>query len=106
MRKYEKYFSCKDIKQFIKIIVDVLPFTGISDSKFFLCEIQNNKFLTKLSLYKKTDPELYVRHHSHHMHPIDAEISILQRFKADFIDANITPCILELLFSKKCENIR
>lgn len=101
----DKYFSCSNLKSFIKIIIDVLPFSGISDSKFFLCEVRGKQFLTKLSLYKKTDPELYGRHHQHHLHPIDTEMAILHTFKTEFIDTNITPCILQLLYSKKCNDI-
>ena len=101
----DKYFSCKNLKYFINTIVEVLPFSGVSGSKFFMCDIQGQKFLTKLSLYYKTDPELYGRHHIHHQHPIDAEMTILDIFKREFIDTNITPFILQLLYSKKCLNI-
>jgi hypothetical protein len=103
---FENYISCNNIKPFIKSIVEALPFSGISDSKFFLCELKNVQFLVKLSLYKKTDPELYGRHTINHLHPIDAEISIMKQLESDFIKTNVTPCLLEIIYHVKCDNIK
>jgi len=40
------------------------------------------------------------------MHHIDTEIEILKIMKEEIIDKNVSPCILEIIFAKKCQNLR
>jgi serine/threonine protein kinase len=85
---------------FIASIRYILNNKGYSNSKFFICEINKIEFFVKLSIYRKTVPELYLPDKTNYS-PHDAELKILQLFKEKFIDTNITPCILELLAYKK-----
>lgn len=104
----EKLFSCENLDKFINSIRFVLPYKGYSDSKFFICEYNNVEFLIKLSFYKKTDPEIYSSGQSTGetaMNPVDAEINTLILLKKELIDKNCTPCILEIICHKKCEDI-
>lgn len=108
MSKISKVFACDNIDEFIKSVNMALPYRGYSESKFFICNIGEIEFLTKLSFYKKTNPEIYSRELADNMvtiNPHDAEISILKLLKNKIIDGNISPCILELLYHKKCSNI-
>ena len=92
---------------FISSIEHILPYQGLSESKFFLCKHNGVEFLTKLSFYKKTTPEIYSTGSGDFIavNPHDAEIGILRILKKKIIDGNISPCILELIFHKKCSDI-
>lgn len=102
----EKLFSCDNISHFIGSIRHILPYQGVSESKFFMCEHSGVEFLTKLSFYKKTAPEIYSKNDDHiAVNPHDAEIGILRILKKKIIDANVSPCILELIHYKKCSGM-
>lgn len=105
MNDIEKLFSCDDISNFIRSVKQILPYQGISESKFFVCEHSGIEFLTKLSFYKKTAPEIYSKTDLIAVNPHDAEIGILRILKKRIIDANKSPCILELIYYKKCSNV-
>ena len=96
-------FNCKNLSTFIGTIVQILPFKGASLSRFYICEYKGNRFLTKLCFYRKTGPELYGIVDSRVISHTDAEINILRILKTRIIDANLTPCILELVYHKICE---
>ena len=115
-------FNCEDITRFIESIVNVLPYRGYSDSRFFTCELNNIRFLTKLCFYHKSQPELYAAKHDEAaaeiaavsdevaglaktIHQTDAEIRILELFRRRLIEQNITPCILELIYSHECASL-
>jgi serine/threonine protein kinase len=61
--------------------------------------------MTKLSIYKKTGPELYGKENRRIIPQADAEIKILKIFKSKIIDKNITPCILELVYDHTCSKV-
>lgn len=103
-------FSCDNIDEFVKSIKQVLHYRGYSESKFFLCEMNGVEFLTKLSFYKKTTPEIYSTENISNkdliaVNPHDAEIGVLRILKKRIIDDNISPCVLELVYCVKCSNI-
>ena len=100
-------FDCSDINNFISTIRQVLPFKGFSMSKFFTCEFQGTKFLTKLCFYRKTPPEIYSKPDKKResIPWVDAEIRILTIFKEKIIEKRISPCILELVYYKICNNL-
>jgi len=95
-------FNCSDLNDFIASIVYILPFRGISMSKFYICECDGVRFLTKVGFYYKTPREIYGTPNELVMSHIDAEVNILNVFKRVFIDKNVTPCILELVHEKIC----
>lgn len=98
-------FNCSDISKFISSIVQVLPFKGVSMSRFYICEYKRVRFLTKLCFYHKTAPELYGKISRKVVSQTDAELNILKIFKCKLIDKNITPCILELVYEKICNGL-
>lgn len=98
-------FNCSDLTDFISSIIYVMPFKGVSMSRFYMCKLDGFRFLTKLCFYRKTPPEIYGKVSKNVIPHIDAEINILKIFKEKFIDTNITPCILELIVAKVCEGI-
>lgn len=101
----DKLFNCNDISLFVKSIVQVLPFSGASMSKFYMCEYDDIKFLTKICFYNKSQREIYGKKENNIMHNIDSEIKILKCFKKKFIDTNLTHCIIETIYTKICKNI-
>lgn len=103
--------SCKNIDVFLKHIIRALPYRGISDSKFYLCEVESIRFFVKLCPYNKTHPEIYGQTQSIPtaqeasyalLPPPDAELKILEIFRTKLIETGITPCILELIHHKIC----
>lgn len=99
-------FNCSDLSDFIASILRVLPYKGISQSRFYLCEYEGVRFLTKLCFYRKTAPEIYGKISKKVLPHTDAEINILKIFKERLIDKNITPCILELVYEKICVDLQ
>ena len=100
-----KVFDCNDLELFASSIVQVLPYHGISRSKFYICELYGVRFLTKLSFYRKTPSELYSKKNTKVMPQPDAELEILKIFRENLIENNVTPCILELIADKVCTKI-
>lgn len=100
-----KIFNCKKFEPFINSIIEVLSFRGVSMSHFYICEIEGVRFLTKLSFYRKSAPELYNRTSKKTIPQIDAEIQILQILRDNIINAGISPCILELVYEKRCSGV-
>lgn len=98
-------FNCSDLSMFIASIVQTLHFKGVSLSLFYICEFEGVRFLTKVSFYRKTYPELYGKTSKNVIPHVDAEINILRIFKEKIIDKNLTPCILELVYSKICKGL-
>jgi hypothetical protein len=99
----DEIFDCNDIRKFTSTIIRTLYFEGISGSKFYLCEFNGVQFLTKMSFYTKTRESLCPSYKKL-MTYTDAEIKILKLFKKKFIDTNITPCILEMVYVTTCKN--
>ena len=99
------FFNCGDLSKFKESIVAVLPYTGISGSNFFRCRMSDQYFLTKMSFYYLEPKELYGTTSKKVMSQTDAEISILQLLKEKIIDSNVSPCILEIIYAKKCKGI-
>lgn len=98
-------FNCSNLSNFISSIVQILPFKGASMSRFYICEYEGIRFLTKLCFYRKTPPEIYGKVSNKVIPYIDAEINILKLLKEKIIDKNISPCILELVYEQICTNI-
>lgn len=100
-----KIFNCRNFEPFIDSIVEILDYKGVSMSNFYICEIANVQFLTKLSFYTKSPPELYNRAAKKSIPQVDAEVMILAILKRNVIDAGISPCILELVYEKRCSRV-
>jgi hypothetical protein len=98
-------FNCSDLQPFIDSVQTIMRYSGQSGSRFFMCEYEGYKFLTKFCIYKKHYIELSGIKQSGTVQPTDAEIRILKIFKEKFIETNITPCIIELIYDKVCEKM-
>lgn len=101
---FDNLFSCSSLDSFISSIQLVLPYGGYSQSKFFICSWKGVTFLTKLIFYRKTIPELYLEgaDQTDAVLGPDSEIAILEILKHEIINKNISPCILEIIYHKKC----
>ena len=100
-----KIFNCKDFEPFINSIEEVLSYRGVSMSHFYICNIEGVRFLTKLSFYRKTAPELYSSLKSNTIPQVDAEIQILEKLRDRIIVPGVSPCILELVYEKRCNRV-
>lgn len=98
-------FNCNDLQPFIDSVQTILRYPGQSGSRFFMCEHEGYKFLTKFCIYKKYYSDLAEVNQTGTVQPTDAEIRILRIFKEKFIETNITPCIIELIYNKICEKM-
>ncbi len=99
-------FDCSDLTAFIASIRAVLPITSFSDSRFFICEIDNVKFLTKLTFYSKTPAQLYnAAVTPGAISQNDAELKTLSLLDEEIVNKNISPCIVRLIYYKICNNI-
>lgn len=98
-------FNCENLKKFIDSITAILPYKGVSESKFYTCEYETVQWLTKLSFYKKNDAELYGGSTEDCQHTVDTEIAILRKLKETMIETGYTPCILEIIYDKVCSHI-
>lgn len=54
-----RVFNCKNLDNFIRSIYKVLPYKGISMSRFYVCQVGGIRFLTKMSFYRKSPMEIY-----------------------------------------------
>lgn len=91
-----KFFDCSNFKMFLDSVVEMLPYVGESRSRFYLCSVNSKTVLVKLGFYDKlgdgtTTPS------------VECEIKQLEIFKREFIDKNLTPCIIELINYKICD---
>lgn len=108
--KLNKIFDCGTLKEFISSIIYVLPFRGWSGSRFFLCEISGKRFLVKMCLYKKSIYNLYLesalaKKAQTVQDQNDVEVQVLQLLRDKVIKPKVSPCVLELLYSKKCSSL-
>lgn len=99
-----KVFSCKSLTPFIKSVVRALPYSGASQSRFYICEHEGIDFLVKLSFYWKIDAEIYTELPDT-MPGAGAEIGILRKLRAAITDKGLSPCILELVHVHDCEGL-
>ncbi len=101
--QFDKILSCKNLNKFADSIQEVLMFGGYSESKFFICKIgkEKTRYLVKMAFYKKTNPELY-RNNINTLPPHEVELAVLKLFKKTIVDANISPCIIDLIHYTKC----
>ncbi len=106
-RKVEanQIFNCRDLKPFIDSIVQVMPFKGVSGSRFYNCEYDGVQFLTKMCFYHKSAPETYNRTSHKTVPSVDAEIQILRKFRDRITNKGVSPCILELIYDKICTGV-
>src|SRR3989344_5803689 len=103
--KINNIFNCNDLTHFIESIKQILPHHGFSESKFFICEIDDIEFLTKLSLNKLSPAEMYdPKNAEQFMSGQDIEIEILKLLKDEVVYKNRSPSILELIYYKKCND--
>ena len=102
-----RLFDCNDISLFASSIVQVLPFKGYSNARFYMCEYFGVRFLTKMAFYQKTAGEVYSDRERdlNLVSQADAEIKILDILRKRIIEPGISPCILELVTSKVCNKI-
>ncbi len=98
-------FNCADLSSFIASIVQVMPYRGVSMSRFYLCELEGIRFLTKMCFYHKTSIEIYGDVPGNVIPHIDAELNILRILNSKIVSKNISPCIIELVYSTTCEGI-
>lgn len=96
-------FDCGDLSNFIETITSILPFGGISMARLYNCIIGKTKFLTKVSFFAKSAPEIY-NASNNKPHP-EAEIMILTRLRNIFLANKITPCIVELVYGHRCNKV-
>ncbi len=100
-------FNCNDINSFISTIKVNLPYGGYSMSQFFINEIDNYKFFTKLHFHKKTNPEIYGNNDSKNLdvkllNQGETEITILNLLKENFIETGKISGIIEIIESAVC----
>ncbi len=69
-----------------------------SDSDFFLIKVADTNFILKINISSKIHNDSYK--YKKLTEDMVAETKILNILKGEFIEKNITPCILELVFSK------
>lgn len=98
-------FNCKNLNDFKASIVTVLPYIGVSQSCFYSCEYKGVRFLTKICFYHKSKPELYGLPATKSLYHTDAEISILTVLNKRISKLNLSPCIIDLVFSKVCNDV-
>lgn len=98
-------FNCSDLTEFTSSIVKILPYEGVSMSRFYICEVEGIRFLTKLCFYRKEAPEIYGKVNRDLLAHVDAEINILKILRDKIIDNNISHCILELVYEKVCDGL-
>lgn len=106
MSDLKDIFSCDKLDKFKSHVLTKLTVDShVSASVFYLCEYDNIKMLVKMYLYRKNMPELYDYKKLGTNTEPDTEIKVMEIFKKEFIEKEITPCIAELYYSKVCENI-
>jgi serine/threonine protein kinase len=97
-------FDCTNMSPFIESITAVLPYEGMTSlGRLYDCMYDGIPFLTKVLFYVKTVAEIYVD--DDYKPPADAEIAILQILQQKFVRSGRTPCIVELIYSKRCSNV-
>lgn len=103
-------FDPDHLADFIASIVEVMPYGGVSMSRFYLCEINGVRFLTKLCFYRKGPKELYgrsvVKRKKSPISHTDAEIRILTVLKNAITSAGISPCVLEIVYAKSYKGVK
>lgn len=95
-------FNCKNLKPFIDTIVAVVATRSYSYSKFYVCNVNGNKFLTKVMFYRIPAPELYGADNSELLPQAEAEIRILHALNRKIVTRGISPCVLEMIYHKIC----
>lgn len=101
-KKTDTLFNCADLSKFKASIIQVLPFHGISNSKFYLCNVEGVQFLVKLYFFRLSSMEIYGKVSKSVVSQGEAEMSILRILRDKIINTNLTSCILELIDSKIC----
>jgi serine/threonine protein kinase len=99
------FFDCSNLDDFVDSIVQALPFKGSSQSRFYNCEVDGVRFLTKLCFYRKTNAEIYGRITRGVVPHIEAEINILRILRQKITEHNLSPCILEMVGFKICDGL-
>lgn len=101
----DKIFVCDDLAKFAKYVIRILPYKGVSMSKFYLCEYADTQFLVKLSMHEKSRSELFDTKSPPNTLHTSAEIQILTILKNVITNKNLSPGILELIYYKTCDKI-
>ncbi len=104
-KKSEELFNCSNLSKFKASIIQVLPYHGISSSKFYLCSVEGVQFLVKLYFFRLSSPEIYGKINKSVVSQGDAELNILRILRDNIINHNITSCILELIDFKICNSL-
>lgn len=99
-------FSCDENESFQKYIVYKFPINSYSGSVFILIDVDNTFIFVKICFYKKTLTELYIgKKDITTTHQNDAEIKILNILNEKITHKYISPCIINLIYTKKCNNL-
>ncbi len=96
-------FTCDNIDNFLNVVVQLMQYSGVSPTRFYLCEFENIRFLTKICFYVKSSYELGGVITSKYLPGFDAELGILEEFKKTIIYENVSPHIVELAYSRICK---
>lgn len=94
-----RLFDCRSLSKIKKAAVDVMNFRGASHSAFVKCSYKSRLYIVKICFYHKI-PGTGIG-----LDGPDAEILILEEFRRELIEKNITPCIIELLAYEQCEDV-
>jgi hypothetical protein len=102
--------TCDSIIQFLtEHVVDVLPYVGFSDSKFFVIKNPDSdtkpQLFAKLSFYKKTPIELYGKPDAKYLDQPELELKVLKLFGKEFLDTKICPGIVRSLYGLTCNDL-
>lgn len=97
-------FDCENLNSFAECITAVLPYEGMTSlGRLYDCMYDGIPFLTKVLFYIKTVAEIYTD--DDYKAPADAEIEILKILHDRYKKPGKTPCIVELIYSKRCSNV-
>lgn len=92
----DKYIQCKDLDKLASIIFNSKPVNTLSGARIFICDINGATFVLKMI---QRSPQCDAKHTS----DIDTEQRMLLWLRENIIDAGVSPCIVELLYTKECK---
>jgi len=118
----DKYniFDCENLNKLFDNIVLIIPTSGSSGALFLVCKYKppgaksSISFFTKLQFYKHQPYRLKIENqeivsydsdYSRCKNVSDVELEILILLRENILKPKISPCIVELIYSKICTNI-
>jgi hypothetical protein len=85
-----------ELKKYIKYKINTGWHYG--DSEIFVISVDNKDMLLKIGIIPENNND---SNEYEYIEDCEAEIEILKILKKNFIDTNLTPCIIEILYSSK-----